>query len=49
MVPHTGRWLVAAGMDANEVEVFAVDPATGDLTGNGEKLGGITKPACVRF
>lgn len=44
-----GRWLVAAGMDANEVAVFAVDPTTGDLTANGEKLGGITKPACVRF
>jgi 6-phosphogluconolactonase len=42
------HWLLAAGMDANRVEVFAVSPDTDDLTPTKEHIE-TTKPVCVRF
>ncbi len=42
------RWLLAAGQDADRVEIFAVSPADGSLTPHDAGLA-IAKPVCVRF
>ncbi|MDR1671811.1 MAG: lactonase family protein [Alistipes sp.] len=43
-----GRWLTVAARDSGRVDLFAIDPATGDLTPVGDPLT-LDKPVCVLF
>jgi 6-phosphogluconolactonase len=44
----SGRWLLAANQDSNDIFVFRVNGQTGELTPNGQKVD-ISKPVCVAF
>ncbi|MBI4904192.1 MAG: lactonase family protein [Acidobacteria bacterium] len=44
----TGRWLLAANQNSDNVVAFAVDPSTGDLKPTGQQLK-VDLPVCVRF
>ncbi len=44
----SGRWVLAANQDSNDIFVFRADSKTGKLTPNGQKVR-IGKPVCVAF
>ena len=44
----TGRWLLAAGQESNDIAVFKIDPATGRLTPVGERMA-VGEPVCIIF
>ncbi len=44
----SGRWLVAAGQNGDDLATFAVDPSTGALTPT-DHTATISKPVCVVF
>jgi 6-phosphogluconolactonase len=47
-IDPTGRYLVAANQDSNNVVVFLIDPANGRLTPTGKTIA-LTAPVCVQF
>jgi 6-phosphogluconolactonase len=47
-IDPTGRWLLAANQDSNDIQIFRVDQATGQL-GPTSKISGIVAPVCVVF
>ncbi len=47
-IDPTGRWLLCANHDTDNVNVFAIDPATGRLTPNGHSLP-VPSPVCILF
>jgi 6-phosphogluconolactonase len=44
----TGRWLLAAGQQSNDIFVFGVNPDTGKLTATGQRVE-VGAPVCVTF
>ena len=47
-IDPSGRWLLTAGQDSNDVAVFKLDPATGKLTPTGQRLE-VGAPVCIMF
>ncbi|ATC63499.1 6-phosphogluconolactonase [Nibricoccus aquaticus] len=48
IIDPTGRWLLCANHDTNNVNVFAIDQSTGLLTPNGHTLP-VLSPVCILF
>ncbi len=44
----SGKWLIAANQDSDNLVVFSVDPATGKLGEAGQSVK-VPAPVCVRF
>ena len=44
----SGKWLIAANRDHNDIAVYAIDNKTGELKFTG-KTAEIPKPVCVKF
>ncbi len=44
----TGKWLLTAGQDSNDLAVFQIDPATGTPTPTGQRLE-VGAPVCIMF
>jgi 6-phosphogluconolactonase len=47
-IDPTGKWLLAANQDSDNVVIFSVDGNTGHLTATGQQLK-MGSPVCVRF
>ena len=47
-IEPTGRWLLAENQDGHSVVIFSIDPATGRLRPNGEKVE-VGSPVCLKF
>ena len=47
-IDPTGRWLLAAGQDSNDLRVFKIDPDTGKLTPTGARTE-VGAPVCLIF
>ena len=47
-IDPSGRWLLAANQDSNDIQIFRVDQATGQLSPT-TKISGIVAPVCVVF
>ena len=47
-IDDTGKWLLVANQDGNNVNVFAIDAETGKLTATGQKID-VPRPMCVKF
>jgi 6-phosphogluconolactonase len=47
-IDPTGRWLLAANQDSNDIQIFRVNQATGQLSPN-SMISGIVAPVCVIF
>ena len=47
-IDPTGRWLLTAGQDSNDIAVFKIDASTGRLTPNGQRLE-VGAPVCIMF
>ena len=43
---RTGRWLLAENQDSHSVAIFSIDPASGRLQPNGEKVE-VGSPLCL--
>jgi 6-phosphogluconolactonase len=48
LITPSGRWLICANMPGNNVAVFAIDSATGKLSGKGDPLE-MPMPSCIRW
>jgi 6-phosphogluconolactonase len=47
-IDPTGRWLLAANQDSDNVVVFRFDPASGRLSANGQSIR-VGAPVCLVF
>jgi 6-phosphogluconolactonase len=47
-IDPTGKFLMAANQESNNIVVFRIDPATGDLTPTGQVLE-VPSPVCITF
>ncbi len=47
-IDPTGKFLLVANMDSNNIVVFKIDPTTGDLISTGIDIT-VPKPVCVKF
>jgi 6-phosphogluconolactonase len=47
-IDPTGKWLISANQDTDNLVVFAIDQKTGRLTSTGQKLP-CGMPVCVKF
>ena len=47
-IDPTGKWLFAANQDSNDIQVFQIDPASGELSAK-SLIEGIASPTCVIF
>ena len=46
VLDRTGRWLLAENQDSHSVVIFSIDPASGRLQPNGEKVE-VGSPLCL--
>jgi 6-phosphogluconolactonase len=47
-IDPTGKWLFAANQESDNIQLFRIDPNTGQLT-KANQIGGISAPTCVVF
>lgn len=47
-IDPSGKWLVVAGQNSNDLRSFGIDPVSGKLKGTGSKIS-VSKPVCVTF
>jgi 6-phosphogluconolactonase len=47
-IEPSGRWLVAAGQNSNDLTALAIDPQTGKLSPGRNKIS-VDKPVCIAF
>ena len=47
-IDPTGKWLLAANQNSNNICVFRIDPSSGKLEATGEEIK-VSHPVCVKF